>query len=406
VNFELLTLLLALALSAFCSGSEIAFTALNPAHILLWLKEERIGARRTEAWFHEPNGFLITVLVGTNLANIAFTSLGTLFLLKSTLPEWAIFPVITLTVLFFGELLPKLFFHAVRHKVFPVLAIPIIILRVSIWLLVWPLEILVDALGSRKRSGPILGLRGHLGQLFHQAGDSGLIGQQESELIEKTLALKEGRLSDVMTPRVDIVALPINGNLDDLANLASKGFSKIPVYRDTIDSITGYVALRDLFNNPKSLEEMLRPISFYPKGTDLRGLLGEAHRHRWKMAVVLDEYGGTAGLVTLEDLIEEVVGEIQDEHDAPSLRLITLQDGRSAVDARMAPEQVFASFNRPEPQNSFETIGGWLVDQIGRIPVHGESFKREGLQFIIAAAGKNRIHQLIIEKQAEADEGA
>ena len=121
MNFELLTLLLALALSAFCSGSEIAFTALNPAHILLWLKEERIGARRTEAWFHEPNGFLITVLVGTNLANIAFTSLGTLFLLKSTLPEWAIFPVITLTVLFFGDFFMQCVTKCFLFSPFPLL---------------------------------------------------------------------------------------------------------------------------------------------------------------------------------------------------------------------------------------------------------------------------------------------
>jgi putative hemolysin len=400
VNFELLGLAVALFLSAFCSGSEIAFTALNPAHVLLWKKEKKFGARRTQAWSEAPDAFLIAVLVGTNLANIAFTSLATLYLLTHPFPEWAIFPLITVIVLLFGELLPKLIFHALRHELFPLMMLPVVVLRFFILPLVWPFELFVRVLGSNKMDLPLISLRGHLAQLFHQAGDTGLIGQQESELIEKALALKETRLSDVMTPRVDLCALPIESRIEDLEAAAKSGFSKIPVYRGSVDTIIGYVALRDLFANPKSLEDILRPISFFPKTTLLSWLLSDAGRSRWKMAVVLDEYGGTAGLVTLEDLIEEVVGEIEDEHDTPAPRLTPLQNGRIALNARISPDEVFAIYKLPQPRSSYETMGGWLIDAVGRIPMAGESFKRDGLRVEVVAATKKSVTQLICEKES------
>lgn len=403
MSAELLELAAALLASALFSGSEIAFTSLSPVHVLLWKKNRRLGARWTERYHRRPDALLIALLVGTNLANIAYTSLATLYCHGLGWSEWLYLPLITVLVLLFGETLPKILFRDWAHRIFPLLALPgralHLLLLPAVAPLVWLFRLLPPPSGA---SHSVLQMRAHLGAVYLQAGNEGLLRPRESRMIDRAMRFRDRRLTELMTPRTDVLALPAGASVEDFERLVTEhGVSNCPVYAGDLDRITGYVAARDLFSRPGALKEILRPTLVVPFTRSARDLLAEFSRSGAKLAVVLDEWGGTAGIVTQEDLLEELVGAIEDEHDPRHRQLTALKDGRWSASGRLRLDELRERLALAGPMPEADSLGGWIGEHLGRIPTEGERIELPGLTVWIVAATPSRVLHVLLEAQQE-----
>ncbi len=407
---ELWILVAALLASAFFSGTEIAFTSLSSARVLIWQRSRRMGSDLTKRYFDEPDALLITLLVGTNVANISFTSLATLLATNRGLPEWLYVPAITLLILFFGETLPKLLFHEWTNRLFPALSLPARVSHLMLWPVVAPVALIfkLTSGGGRSDSG-LFHLRAHIGDLAQDLELSGQLSQQESRMIDRALHLRERSVGELMTPRTDVAALPDTASTEDFANLVmEEGYSCMPVYHEDLDQVLGYVNARDLFQRPDSLEPILRPIPHVPATMPARALLERFGREKMNIVVVVDEYGGTAGIVTLEDLLEDLVGRIDDEHDDVSVERrrdlyadrdwLPLKDGRFLVAGRLRLELIEEELGITLPSESAETLGGWICESLGRIPAAGEVIELKALRLTVRSATPRELKRLLLER--------
>ncbi|MDD5133968.1 MAG: hemolysin family protein [Phycisphaerae bacterium] len=235
----------------------------------------------------------------------------------------------------------------------------------------------------------------------------GVVDEVEQEMIEQVLELSDTTAEEIMTPRTDIIALKIDSNMQTvLDTITSGGHSRIPVYEDTIDGIVGLVYAKDLLNRfgkehtPFNLRELLRDPYFVPETKTLRQLLREFQEQKLHIAIVLDEYGGTAGIVTIEDIIEEVVGEIADEYeDIPAESMKRIDDSTVEVDARIDIDDFNEEFEAELPEEEdYDTVGGFVFSHLGYIPQTGETFEYGNLKFTIIASERRKINRIKIQK--------
>lgn len=403
---ELLLALLLLAGSAFCSGAEIAFTGLNPLLPRLWHKERRFGASRTMHYQEHPELLLVTLLVGNNLINVGFSTLMALALLDTGIPALWVMLLTTALVFVLGELTPKIVFHLLRNRVFPWLAWPIWLLQLVISPVI-PLMRWISKLGVRGaelRSTTVArDFRAHM-DLLLSSDTPGGSDEHEKRMARRVFELRETSLEVVMTPRTEVVAIPETATIDEFRDTVIRhGYTKLPVYRDSIDHIVGYVMAHDLFHEPESLKAILRPIPVSPHSRSVKQQLALFGRTNCKITVVLDEFGGTAGIVSQEDLLEELLGAIDDEHDTAGPTPVRLADGRYFTDARVALDVFFHRVGLPCPETEWETLGGWLTNELGRIPARGERVTVDGLTFQVVSAHRNRLVNLMAGPLPEPD---
>ena len=240
--------------------------------------------------------------------------------------------------------------------------------------------------------------------IIDESEEEGVIDEEEHEMIEKVLKFKNIIVKNVMTPRIDINALPDTASLKDTINLIiQKGHSRIPIYNKRLDNIIGIVYAKDLlkFWGKESLEfsEVMREPFFIPETKTVEDLLKEFRKKRIHIAIVIDEYGGTAGLVTIEDLIEEIIGEIEDEYDKiKSDEFVELKDGYYLINAQLEIEKLEEFFDVDVPKEDYETVGGLIFHLLGRIPKPGEKIFFKGLNMIIEKATERRIELIKVKK--------
>jgi CBS domain containing-hemolysin-like protein len=247
---------------------------------------------------------------------------------------------------------------------------------------------------------------------LHSAAEEGekegILSEGGTRMIKRIIKLQQLQVEDVMKPRIDIVAVPVESTIDEAAGLAlQQGHSRIPVYRENMDKVVGILYVKDLLGYWKHngetdkirIADIMRKPIFIPESKPVLELLREFRRDKTHMAIVLDEYGGTAGLVTIEDILEEIVGEIEDEHDRPSeVPLKMVEQGRVAdVDAKIHIDEVNDALKIAIPESDdFETIGGFIFSTLGKIPDPGESFVHGNVKFTIVDAGERRINRVTI----------
>lgn len=240
--------------------------------------------------------------------------------------------------------------------------------------------------------------------IIDESEEEGVIDEEEHEMIEKVLKFKNIIVKNVMTPRIDINALPDTASLKDTINLIiQKGHSRIPIYNKRLDNIIGIVYAKDLlkFWGKESLEfsEVMREPFFIPETKTVEDLLKEFRKKRIHIAIVIDEYGGTAGLVTIEDLIEEIIGEIEDEYDKiKSDEFVELKDGYYLINAQLEIEKLEEFFDVDVPKEDYETVGGLIFHLLGRIPKPGEKISFQNLNMIIEKATERRIELIKVKK--------
>jgi CBS domain containing-hemolysin-like protein len=242
-----------------------------------------------------------------------------------------------------------------------------------------------------------------------QSEPPGLIERDERRLLQSIVDFGDTLVREVMTPRPDIVAIPASATLDELRALfREQEYSRIPVYQENLDNILGIVFVKDLIHltgaegSAQPIAGLVRPVAVVPETKRVQDLLREFQRNRVQIAIVVDEYGGTAGLVTLEDLIEEIVGEIRDEYDVETEPVVDEGNGSWVFSAKVNIEEVRDRLGVAIEPEGFETVGGYVLTRVGRVPAAGEAFELDGLHVEVLEAERRRIHKVRFRRAAEA----
>ncbi|MCH8065950.1 MAG: HlyC/CorC family transporter [Chloroflexi bacterium] len=270
------------------------------------------------------------------------------------------------------------------------------------------LEWLLSALlRLRDRKDRPAGEEEELLRLADLPGGNGAVENGEMAMIRRIARMVDRAVREIMVPRIDMVAAEADAPVDEVLSLViQRGFSRIPLYEDTIDNIVGIVHAKDILKvqfdgqRPESLRDVARPPYFIPEGKHIDELLTELREHRVQLAIVVDEYGGTAGLVTIEDVLEEIVGEIQDEYDSEEVTIERVTDDEAIIDARVGLEELNELFSLEIEGEDFDTLGGFVYHQLGRMPAPGDELQADGLNMRVLSVVGRRIKKVRVTKAA------
>jgi len=393
--------LLGLILSIIYSSAEIALLSANTLQLDVWEKQEKYLARLASSILDRKPEYLSVILIGTNLSNILATSFATVYLLRSNLlPHQLIIIPIAIVILLFGEILPKSIVQRYANLGLIILSpilkssyflfFPIIfLLRQTRWMNVTERFSKTDEELEEKRDD--------IQHAYEQVDDPEAMEDDQKEMISNVFDFRESKVSEVMTPRTDISAISSTESLEKaLHTFIDSGHSKLPVFEKDLDNIIGVVYLYDLFHSPESIQEVIKPVLFIPYTKPVIDLLGEFQSAHHAMAVVLDEHGGSSGLITAEDVFEELFGDFEDEFDVDTKKSEKQPDGSIVVDARMDWEDFNDEYGNMIPKGDYETVGGYIISQLGRIPNKGEHLFMPIGQMVVIKASARQIHQVKI----------
>ena len=378
--FSILCLLL---LSAFFSATETAFTSLNRIKMKNMANDDVKNAKLVLKLEDRYDKLLSTILIGNNIANIGMTAIATVMfvaLLGGSLGPTASTVVMTVAVLIFGEISPKNI--AKEHpEGFALFAAPI--MRGLMWLFT-PLNVFFSL--WKKLLGKLFGTQENgsytedeLITIVEEAQIGGSIGKEQQELITNAIEFDDLEAIDVITPRVDIVAVELGTSVEEIGRtFKESGLSRLPVYEDDLDNIIGIINQKDFHNyvvgENRELEQYIKPVAYVAESIKAAVLLKKMQTKKTHIAIIVDEYGGTTGLVTMEDIIEELVGKIYDEHDAIEMREVTrLYDGSYSVAGGANVEKFFEMVGEDIDINA-TTINGWVMIELDRLAKVGDTF--------------------------------
>lgn len=421
---EFAVIVVMLILSAFFSGSEIAFVVANRLRVEVLARREGLVGPIVRSFLEKPSSFLTTTLVGNNIALVVYSTLMAFYLNP---PLEAFFTDVVMVgegprevavlgsqtiiasfiVLMIGEIMPKsVMRERANHAVF-YLAIP---LRISYYVLLPMVKLASGAASLLVRLFRVEPdvfaqfMRRDFEVIIQESKASGELelDEDESELLSNVFAMNTIRVKESMAPRTDIEAVEESTPVDELLRrFIETGHSKMPVFRENIDNIVGVVFAYDLFDEPESLTDIMRPAQFVPESKRSKDLLRDFLSTNTSVAVVIDEYGGTAGLVTREDLLEELFGDIQDEFDTEEEVLRQTGEHSFIASGRVHIDELHDRFGLELPEGDYDTIAGYLLERIGSIPAPQEHFDYDGYRFDILKSTTSRIDLVRITRAAE-----
>ena len=393
--------LLGLILSIIYSSSEIALLSANALQLDVWEKQEKYLAHLASSILDRKPEYLSVILIGTNLSNILATSFATVYLLRSNfLPHQLIIIPIAIVILLFGEILPKSIMQRYANLGLIILS-PIL---KSSYFLFFPIIFLLRQTRwmnvterFSKTAEELEEKRDDIQHAYEQVDDPEAMEDDQKEMISNVFDFRESKVSEVMTPRTDISAISSTESLEKvLHTFIDSGHSKLPVFEKDLDNIIGVVYLYDLFHSPENIQEVIKPVLFIPYTKPVIDLLGEFQSAHHAMAVVLDEHGGSAGLITAEEVFEKLFGDFEDEFDVDTKKSEKQADGSIVVDARMDWEDFNDEYENMIPKGDYETVGGYIISQLGRIPNKGEHLFMPIGQTVVIKASARQIHRVQI----------
>ena len=406
-----MTLIIALvflvACSAFFSASETAFSSLNQIRLKSRAEDGDASAARVLAMAEKYDKLLSTILIGNNIVNIAAASIGTILFTRALGAERGATMstiVLTIVVLIFGEVTPKSLAkempETVATAVSPMLNLLMVLFTPLTWLFSQWKRLLGHFVHSTEEDTIT---EGELMTMVSEAENDGELTDRESELIRSAIEFDDVEVEEILTPRVDVVAVEDNTSLDEVAQtFAESGYSRLPVYHDTIDNIIGVVHEKDFYlarlKKETSLEELVKPTLYTTGSTQISQLLRTLREQHHHLAVVVDEYGGTEGIITLEDILEELVGEIWDESDEEVSEFVKTGENTYRVLCTASVDdfrEYFAIENEDETDAS--TVNGWLTEISGNIPEVGYSFDYENLHITVTKADDVMTKEISVE---------
>lgn len=407
---SIVIILTTLVLSAFFSGFEIAYVSSNKVHIEILKKQEGLIANILTRLTHRPSKLLATMLVGNNVALVVYGfEMGKVMtLLLPPFFQNVVWHTIisTLIILITAEFMPKVFFQIYANQLLKLFAVP----AYFFYLLFYPFSSFIIWISDFvlrvffKTKGDYVPLSFTKVELVDYISEQmGNVPKKEEvdaevQMFQNALEFSGVKAREIMIPRTEIVAVDLNETIENLiATFVSSGFSKILIYNENIDDIVGYVHSFDMFKKPKTIKEVLIPVVTIPETIQINEVLNLLMRKRKSMAVVLDEYGGTSGIVTLEDIVEELFGEIEDEHDKDKFIEEKISDDEYLFSARLEVDYINETYhlNLPESEE-YETLSGLIVLHTEEIPTQGETISLPPFVFSIEACSQTRIETVRI----------
>lgn len=409
-------LVLLIAGSAFFSASETALSTFNRVRMKNAAEEGDKKAKKVLKVADDYDKTISTILIGNNIVNIAASSLATVLCTKLFQDQGALVSTIVMTVvvLIFGEVSPKSLAKTNADKLAAFVAPAIDLLRTVFTPLSFLLVKLTDALNSKTGGDEQPSVtEEELISIIETIEEEGVLEQAESDLVQSALEFDEIEVQEVLTHRVDMIAMDIDDPWEEQLKLVqSEGISRFPVYEDTIDHVVGVVRAKDILlaevAGNRDLRKLITPIMFVHATMSISTLLSDLRRQKMQMAIVTDDYGGTLGLVTMEDCLEELVGEIWDEYDKVEEEFVDLGNDVYEVSGEYNIYDLLDNMdcNTRNFESDYNTVSGWTVEQMEHIPEVGESFNYEHLTVEVKEMEEQRITKLIVTKHPlpESDE--
>lgn len=407
-------LAICLVLSAIFSAAEMALTTVPETYIRQLIDEKRGLIRPFKLWLARPNRVLTAIIVGNNLVNTLAAVVATVYAQK-LFHNYVISiatTAVTLALLIFGEITPKTFArHNARSAVVWLICLiyPIyFILFPAVWVLSHFAVFLVHMMGGRtKRVGPVA-TEEDIAYLIRLSHEEGVFKPDQGLMLQSVIAFRDTSAREIMVPRTDLFSLSIDTSFKEiLTQVTQHGYTRWPVYTDDIDHVVGVFYVKDLINfqlnggKEFALKSLLRKAIFIPESMKLDSVLREFQRKKVHLAIVVDEYGGTAGIVTLEDILEEIVGEIRDEYDKEEEEQTVekigvdhfIADGRVSISDLQKQSGIFLPADE-----SYETLGGFLISVFGKIPKKNAEYTRDDWKFRVIEVEEKRIVRVEIIK--------
>jgi putative hemolysin len=408
---ELFVMIVALILCGMASAAETALTSVNRIKLKNLVEEGDEKSRQVEHLISEPNTFLTTILIVNNVAVIVASSMATVLALRFSQQFGELIATVlgSLIVLIFCEITPK---TAAVQNPLRVARMMVNFVRGAAWLL-HPVVVSLNAItgflvhiigGQKTRRGPYLS-EDEIRLMVTVGEEEGVLEEEETEMIHSIFEFADTTVREVMIPRIDMITLESDATVDKAIDLALQGgFSRIPVFEGTIDNIIGILYTKDMLrqlregHDQQPIRELVRPAYFVPETKKLDDLLHEIRQRRTHMAIVIDEYGSVSGLVTIEDLMEEIVGDIRDEYDIEENLYEQVGPNEYIVDAKMSIDDFNDLLETELEGEDYDTLGGFLYDKLDKIPVAGDTVTSNDLTFTILATRGRRITKVRVER--------
>jgi putative hemolysin len=416
-------------------AAEIALVSLRRSRVAQLVDENRRGAARVRHLIEDPARFLAVIQIAITFIGFlasAFAAISLTLALEKALSDAGLDPglsgpfalvgvtiVLSLFTIVFGELVPKTLALAFPERFALALARPVDLLGrllgPLVALLTWITRAVTRPFGADvTRVAQITA--DELKLIIERGGQQGILEAEEEQMINAVIELGERRLHEVMVPRTDIVALTASTTLDEAVDtIVEEGHSRVPVYEESIDEVVGILYAKDLLpflktsSGPRpTVRSIMRAPLFAPESMSIDDLLHDFQRKKVHIAIVLDEYGGTAGLVSIEDLLEEIVGEIQDEYDVEEPMIVRLSDDEIRIDGRVAVDELGDLFDMAlelEDEDEYDTVGGLVFHRIGRVPLPGDEIDLDGLRLTVETTDGRRVGKVLAVRERHDDGG-
>ena len=409
--------------SAFFSGMEAALLSVSRIKLESMASKDSKIAQKILDFKKNPERFISPIVLGNNFANILASVLATYFSVMlakahnlSTSTSLIITTVVlTVVIVIFGEVIPKSVAAYNPEK----FSISFFYIFYFFWVILFPFAWLLSKIsrgflilfGIKKEVKTVFKNPEELIMMLHLGKEEGIIEKSEEKMIFSIFEFGDTLVREVMTPRVDMITVPVGANLDQILNtVVQSNHSRMPVYKGKVDNIVGILYIKDLFKlflsgvdeHKIKLKDILRPAYFVPETKRVDELFREMQKKKIQIAIVFDEYGGISGLVTMEDLLEEIVGEIQDEYEAEEKNFQKIGNNAYLVSGMMSIDDFNEEFNANLSDEEADTIGGIILEKLGRLPHSGEEIEVENFKFIVNKIRGRRIVQIkVILKDRE-----
>ena len=400
----LVALIVLIAFSAFFSASETAFSSLNQIRLKSRAEEGDTSAARVLAMAEKYDKLLSSILIGNNIVNIAAASIGTVLFTKWLGEErgaTASTVVLTIVVLIFGEVTPKTLAKEMPETIATAVSPVLNLLMTFFTPLTWLFSQWKKLLGRFVHSSESDAItEGELITMVSEAENDGELTDRESQLIRSAIEFDDVEVEEILTPRVDVVAVEDDISLEELAQtFAESGYSRLPVYHDTVDNIIGVVHEKDFYiarlKKSVTMEDLIAPTLYTTGSTQISQLLRTLREQHHHMAVVVDEYGGTEGIITLEDILEELVGEIWDEHDEATEDFRQQSDGSWLVSGSASVDDLYETLDLPEDEDiDSNTVNGLVQEKTHHLPKVGDHFQLNDYEGVVTRTARRRVTEV------------
>jgi CBS domain containing-hemolysin-like protein len=416
---DYIIVVVSLLFSAFFEGMEIAYVSSNKISIEIEKKNNSFSSKILSKLTSNPSKFIVSMLIGTNLALVVYgyfmgDILMDIFkqlskfnfpLLELLLNDFNLLTqtiISTIVILMTAQFLPKVFFQIYSFKFLKFFSIPAYFFYICFYYIsdfvLWMTNLILKFLFKTQGDKVQLSIsKDDLGNYIDEQIDASSQDQpidSEVQIFQNALDFSDSKARDIMVPRIELYSLEIHDYISKLTEMfVSTGFTKILIYKNTIDDIIGYVHSHDLFKNPKTIKSMLLPVEFVPESILIKDLLSILTKKRKSIAIVLDEYGGTSGMITVEDIVEELFGEIDDEFDISDLIEVKLETGHYNFSARLEVDYLNEQYNLDLPESEdYGTLGGLIVNHTQEIPKLGEEVVINNCLFKIIDVSETKIN--------------